>query len=59
MSRAAEKGDEAVVELLLKNGAQPDFKDACGRTPLSRAELGGSAAVLQLLNRAISQSQSR
>ena len=67
MSRAAEKGDEAVVELLLKNGAQPDFKDPCCQTLLLRAERGGrlrakrggSAAVLQLLNRAISQSQSR
>ena len=54
MSRAAEKGDEAVVELLLKNGAQPDFEDADGQTPLSRAEHAGSAAVLQLLNRSIS-----
>jgi ankyrin repeat protein len=54
--RATEKGDEAVVELLLKNGAQPDFPDAWGRTPLSRAERAGSAAVLRLLNRAISRS---
>ena len=37
MSRAAENGDKAVVELLLKNGAQPDFEDEKGRTPLSRA----------------------
>ena len=47
-------GYEAVVELLLKNGAQPDFKDAEGQTPLSRAERAGHAAVLQLLNRSIS-----
>jgi ankyrin repeat protein len=53
LSRAAEKGDEAVVELLLKNGAQPDLADADGQTPLSRAERAGSAAVLQLLNRSI------
>jgi ankyrin repeat protein len=53
LSRAAEKGDEAVVELLLKNGAQPDFEDADGQTQLSRAERAGSAAVLQLLNRFI------
>ena len=37
MSRAAEKGDKAVVELLLKNGAQPDSEDEKGCTPLSRA----------------------
>ena len=37
MSRAAEKGDKAVVELLLKNGAQPDFEDEKGCTPLIRA----------------------
>jgi ankyrin repeat protein len=54
LSRAAEKGDEAVVELLLKNGAQPDFADADGQTPLSRAKYAGNAAVLQLLNRSIS-----
>jgi ankyrin repeat protein len=53
LSRAAEKGDEAVVELLLKNGAQPDFEDEDGQTPLSLAEHAGSAAVLQLLNRSI------
>jgi len=33
LSRAAEKGDEAVVELLLRS-AQPDFEDADGQTPL-------------------------
>jgi ankyrin repeat protein len=54
LSRAAENGDEVIVELLLKNGALPDFKDADGQTPLSRAEHAGSAAVLQLLNRSIS-----
>jgi ankyrin repeat protein len=53
LSRAAEKGGEAIVELLLRNGAQPDFEDADGQTPLSRAEHAGSAAVLQLLNRSI------
>jgi len=37
LSRAAERGDIAVVELLLKNGAQPDFEDEKGCTPLSRA----------------------
>ena len=55
MSRAAEKGDKAVVELLLKNGAQPDFEDEKGCTPLSRAiegdgeDDGEHAVVVQLL----------
>jgi ankyrin repeat protein len=50
LSRAAENDDEAIVKLLLKNGAQPDFKDADGHTPLSRALLAGNADVVQLLN---------
>jgi ankyrin repeat protein len=37
------------VELLLKNGAQPDFKDDNGCTPLSRAIETGNAAVIELL----------
>ena len=49
MSRAAENGDKAVVELLLKNGAQPDFEDEKGCTPLSRAIEGEHAVVVQLL----------
>jgi ankyrin repeat protein len=49
LSRAAEKGDESVVKLLLENGAQPDFEDESGQTPLSRAVNGGSVAVAQLL----------
>ena len=49
MSRAAEKGDKAVVELLLKNGAQPDLEDENGWTALSRAIEGGHAVVVQLL----------
>jgi ankyrin repeat protein len=49
LSRAAEKGDERVVKLLLENGAQPDFEDANGQTPLSRAIDGGNVAVVQLL----------
>ena len=55
MSRAAENGDKAVVELLLKNGAQPDFEDEKGCTPLSRAiegdegDEGEHAVVIQLL----------
>jgi ankyrin repeat protein len=49
LSRAAEKGDKAVVELLLKNGAQPDLEDEYSCTALSRAIEGGSVAVVQLL----------
>jgi ankyrin repeat protein len=49
LSRAAEKGDETVVKLLLEDGARPDFEDEGGQTPLSRAVEGGSVAVLQLL----------
>jgi len=37
LSRAAEKGDERVVKLLLENGARPDFEEVYGYTPLSRA----------------------
>jgi ankyrin repeat protein len=49
LSRAAETGDMAVIELLLKNGAQPDFEEEQnGRTPLSRA-IGGNAAIVELL----------
>ena len=49
MSRAAEKGDKAVVELLLKNGVQPDLEDEKGWTPLSRAIEREHAVVVQLL----------
>jgi ankyrin repeat protein len=51
LSRAAERGDKAVVELLLKNGAQPDFEDEEGYTPLSRALDMGNVDIVQLLNR--------
>jgi ankyrin repeat protein len=37
------------VKLLLENGAQPDFEDEKGQTPLSRAVEKGSVAVVQLL----------
>jgi ankyrin repeat protein len=42
-------GDEAIVDLLLKNGAQPDFEDEEGCTPLSRAIEKGNVAAVQLL----------
>jgi ankyrin repeat protein len=49
LSRAAEKGNERFVKLLLENGAGPDFEDEHGQTPLSRAIEGGNVAVIQLL----------
>jgi ankyrin repeat protein len=49
LSRAAENGNKAVVELLLKNGAQPDFEDENGCRPLSRAIEREHAVVVQLL----------
>ena len=49
MSRAAEKGDERIVKLLLEKGALPDFEDEGSCTPLSRATEGGNVAVVKLL----------
>jgi ankyrin repeat protein len=49
LSRAAEKGDKAIVELLLKNRAQPDLEDEYRWTALSRAIEGGHVIVVQLL----------
>ena len=37
------------MKLLLENGAQSDFGDEGGQTPLSRAIESGSVAVVQLL----------
>ena len=39
LSRAAERGDEIVVKLLLENGSRPDFEDEGWQTPLSRVSL--------------------
>jgi ankyrin repeat protein len=45
-------GKEAVVGLLLSNGADPEFTDGVGWTPLSRAiERGRSGIIRQLLAR--------
>jgi ankyrin repeat protein len=49
LSRTVEIGDEAIVELLLKNGAQPDYEDKNRCTPLSRAIESGNEAAIQLL----------
>jgi ankyrin repeat protein len=37
------------MKLLLENGAQPDFEDNNGQTPLSRAVENGNVAIVQLL----------
>ena len=37
------------MELLLKNGAQPDFEDENRCTPLSRVIETGNAEVIELL----------
>ena len=49
MSRAAEKGDERVVRLLLENGAHLDFEDEEGQALLSRSVEKGSVAIVQFL----------
>jgi ankyrin repeat protein len=47
---AAEKGHEAVVNLLLETGrVHPDPKDSDGRTPLWQAASNGHEAVVRLL----------
>jgi len=50
LSRAAERDDVEIVQLLLQHGARPDFKDEHGQTPLSRATRAGNVAVIALLN---------
>ena len=37
------------MKLLLENGAQPDFEDENGQTPLSRAVERGNVVVAHLL----------
>ena len=49
LSRAAEKGNERIVELLLENGAQPGLENQHGQTPLSGAIEGQTPAVVHLL----------
>jgi len=50
LSRAAENGHAAVVELLLATGkVDIDSKDISGQTPLSSAAENGHAAVVELL----------
>jgi ankyrin repeat protein len=49
LSRAVENGHKEVVKLLLKHGAQPNFEDEGGCTPLSRAIEDRNVAVAELL----------
>ncbi|RYP69565.1 hypothetical protein DL771_006080 [Monosporascus sp. 5C6A] len=49
LSWAVAKGFEAVVRLLLKNGADPEARDESGPTPLMRAVKSGHVAVVKLL----------
>jgi ankyrin repeat protein len=49
LSQAAENGDKALVELLLRKGAQPDLEDENRCTALSRAIEKRDAVVVQLL----------
>jgi ankyrin repeat protein len=49
LSRAAEKGNEEVVKLLLEHGARSDIEVENGQTLLSRAVEEGSVPIVQLL----------
>jgi len=49
LNLAAYFGAEAVVQLLLDQGAELEAKDSNGRTPLSRAAENGHEAVVKLL----------
>jgi ankyrin repeat protein len=46
---ASDSVHKAVVRLLLEKGTEPDSKDSCGQTPLSRAAGEGHDVVVQLL----------
>ena len=49
LSRAAAKGHEAVVRLLLENGANVETKSVNGMTALDHASFMGHEVVVQLL----------
>jgi hypothetical protein len=55
--RAAKEGNEAVVKLLLKMGAQLQSKDKDGRTPMWWAEANGHEAVVKLLLEKVAETQ--
>jgi len=48
---AAMYGQKKVVELLLQNGANPDLKDAKGRTALDYARMEGHEDIVKLLSK--------
>ncbi|MHC9538878.1 MAG: ankyrin repeat domain-containing protein [Vulcanimicrobiota bacterium] len=49
LHHAAEKGNKALVKILLDNGADKEIKDDKGRTPLKIAEEKGHAEIIELL----------
>ncbi|KAK6343369.1 hypothetical protein TWF730_010960 [Orbilia blumenaviensis] len=49
LSLASRRGDEAIVQLLLRKGANPNLKNGDGRTPLSLAAHHGRENVVKLL----------
>jgi len=51
LMRASEKGDAETVEILLKQGANPNYRNKDGRTPLHFAAYNGRADVAELLIR--------
>jgi ankyrin repeat protein len=50
LHRAAERGDPAMVRLLVENGADPCAVDAGGQTPLDRARAVGKSEAAELLS---------
>jgi adenylate kinase len=49
LHRAALRGSEALVRLLLEHGAATEMRDAMDKTPLHEAVLSGNLAVVQTL----------
>jgi ankyrin repeat protein len=47
--KAAESGHEAIVRLLLDEGAKIETKDKMGKTPVSYAAYAGHTTVMELL----------
>ncbi|KAI9040760.1 ankyrin repeat domain-containing protein [Aspergillus affinis] len=48
LSRAAEKGHEGTVEILLNGNAAVDLVDKCHRTPMAWAAMKGHTSVVKL-----------
>jgi ankyrin repeat protein len=47
--QAVEKGNQAIIRLLLEKGARPDFATSGGETALSMAKWKGDRAIIELL----------